>query len=112
MRVLLGEMIKSYGDTVQLEKDGKTETVQAFIQPITSRARRNMERAFGSLGEIPQGQFLYLGPAEAELAGAEAVYWRKRPFCVRRSEILCWQDKPLYCWGLLTPAGEEDPWNS
>ena len=111
MRSIIERVIRDYGSTVVAVRGEERTTFRAFLQLVTSKSWQNMERAIGPLGEIPRGQYLYLGPADQPIAQADYLQCGDRKFLVRRAEALLFQDEPVYVWGLLVEKGGDDPWN-
>ena len=112
MKELLGSIIEAYGSTVCIVTEQGSRTLRAFLQPITSKSWQNMQRAFENLGEIPKGQYLYIGPVAQENQQALYLVCQGTSYTVCRMQTLYCSDEALYDWGLLVKAGEEDPWNS
>mgnify|MGYP004491912583 CR=1 FL=1 len=84
----------------------------AFLQPVTSRSWQNMDHMIPTGGEVPRGQFLYIGPPELDIRGAEHLYLAGRYFLVRRADMIVFDDAELFLWGLCVEGGREDPWSS
>ncbi len=62
----------------------------------------------GILGEIPQGQYVYIGPAFPVAAAGDILYCGGKRYELRRSELVRFRGKPLYCWGLcIEREGEQ-----
>ena len=112
MREIIEAIIRSYGSSVTAVNGGASVTFRAFLQLVTSKSWQNMERVFGPLGEIPRGQYLYLGPADQEISTAEYLRCGGVDYIVRRAEPICVGDEVLYVWGLCVRKGAEDPWSS
>lgn len=113
MRRMIESILLGYGSAVTLTRaDGRQAEVRAFVQPVTEKSWQNMRKTMHTLGEEPVGRFIYIGPAEQALAETDRVRCGGREFCVRRAETLELAGQALYVWGLLTPAGGKDPWNS
>lgn len=104
-------LMEHYGTGLLLCRDGETREFKAFLQPVTSKSWQNMERLFGGLGEIPRGQYLYLGPPEVLLAAGDELQAGAQSYIVRKAEALSLGDRPLYLWALCVRKGGDDPWN-
>lgn len=91
---------------------GKETLLKGFLQETGSRNWQNMEKVFTPLGEIPRGQYLYLGPLDPRLAVGDVLLQGNRIFEVRRAEAVYYGDKPVYCWGLCVEKGGEDTWGN
>ncbi len=112
MREIIEAIIASYGSTIIAVEGGSTRSFRAFLQLVTSKSWQNMERVFGPLGEIPRGQYLYLGPAGEDIRGADYLQCNGTDYLVRRADLLTVADAPLYIWGLCVRKGADDPWSS
>lgn len=112
MEKTLEKIMDRWGKTVTL-RSGETDTVlKAFLQETGSRAWQNMEKVFTPLGEVPRGQYLYLGPRAPVPQVGDLLFAGGRIFELRRAEEICYGDKPVYCWGLCVEKGGEDTWAS
>lgn len=72
-------ILARYGQEVTLERGGGTETVRAFLQPVTERDERVPETT--AVGHLDGRLWLYLG--KAALEAGDAVTWNGRRFRVR-----------------------------
>ena len=112
MRAIIETIIESYGSGVTAVCGGESASFRAFLQPVTSKSWQNMERVFGPLGEIPRGQYLYIGPAAQDIAQAEFLRCGGTDYLVRRADPILVGDEALFIWGLCVRKGAEDPWSS
>ncbi len=112
MRAVIERIIESYGSTVTAVQGAQEQSFRAFLQPVTSKSWQNMERVFGPLGEIPRGQYLYLGPAAQDVSQADCLRCGGTDYLVRRAEPILVGDEALYLWGLCVRKGADDPWLS
>ena len=112
MRGLIEGIIEGYGSTVTAVYGEGPVSYRAFLQPVTSKSWQNMEKVFGPLGEIPRGQYLYLGPSEQDVLDAEFLRCGGTDYLVRRAEPIAVGDEILYVWGLCVRKGADDPWSS
>ena len=88
MKRRIAALIRRYGSSVQAVFPDRTEIVRAFLQPVTSRSWQNMDHMIPTGGEVPRGQFLYIGPPELDIRGAEHLYLAGRYFLVRRADMI------------------------
>ena len=88
------------------------QSFRAFLQLVTSKSWQNMEKVFGPLGEIPRGQYLYIGPAAQDVSSADYLRCNGVDYLVRRAEPILLGDEALYIWGLCVRKGADDPWSS
>ena len=84
-------ILNRYGQEVALEREEGTETVRAFLQPITERDEAGPETS--AIGRLDGRLWLYLGRAAAE--DGDTVLWRGRRFRVRSG-------RPHYIGGRLS----------
>lgn len=112
MREAIDSIIQNYGATVTMVAGEATAEFRAFLQPIGSKSWQNMEHMFGPLGEVPRGQYLYLGPADVDIGSAAFLRCHGVDYLVRKAETLYVGDAALYCWGLCVRKGADDPWSS
>ncbi len=107
---MIASLLRQYGDEVQIVREGKTESVRAFLQPVMSRSWQNMQRLIPEGGQVPIGQFLYVGPPDVSVEDAVEILLRGRAYLVRRVDTVSFQDKVLFHWALLVEGGRDDPW--
>lgn len=112
MRGIIEAIIESYGSTVTAVCGEESTSFRAFLQLVTSKSWQNMERVFGPLGEIPRGQYLYIGPADRDIAGADYLRCGGTDYIVRRADPILVGDEALFVWGLCVRKGADDPWSS
>ena len=112
MRAVIESIIESYGSTVTAVQNAREQSFRAFLQPVTSKSWQNMERVFGPLGEIPRGQYLYIGPAARDVSQAEDLRCGGAGYLVRKTEPILVGDEALYLWGLCVRKGAAAPWSS
>ena len=112
MKKTIEFIIENYGSTVEAVTGETAQSCRAFLQPVTSKSWQNMEHTFGPLGEIPRGQYLYLGPVEQNILEVEFLRCHGTEYLVRRADTLLLGDEALYIWGLCVKKGGDDPWSS
>lgn len=108
MRQMIGKILNCYGTPAVV--GGKT--VRIFFQPSKSKSWQSMEPVVGPLGQIPGGQYLYIGPAEQRIAEGQTVTVAGENYLFRRCEAYRDADGPVYWWGLCVRKGGEDTWAS
>lgn len=112
MKELIARLIRDYGAATTLVFNG-TNTyrhTRAFLRLVTSKSWQNMERMIPDCGEIPRGQFLYIGPPELMLNGGDFVVYDTRTFIVRRADAIVFRNDRLFVWGLCVETGEDAGW--
>lgn len=108
MREIIANIIENYGSIVSVSGD----SFRAFLQTVTTKSWQNMNREFGPLGEIPRGQYLYLGPVDRPVSSGDILTCHGEEYVVRRADTVLVGDEELYIWGLCVRKGADDPWSS
>ncbi len=111
MKALIARLLTAYGSTVTVHFEQESRAVRALLQPVTSKSWQNMERMIPVGGQIPRGQFLYIGPPEVDVTQATHLSLLGKTYLVRRVDRILYRDQVLYLWGLLVEGGREDPWS-
>lgn len=112
MRRMLEKILRYYGSRVTVCTNGVEKTVRAFLQPVTSKSWQNMEHMHLPAGEIPRGQYLYIGPVDVPVLGCQYLKLGDKRYRVRRCDTLMIGDEELYRWALCVEGGYDEPWNS
>ncbi len=107
MKELISRLIDRYGNDVEVTSGGITTQVHAFLQLVTSKSWQNMERMVPTIGEVPRGQFLYLGPPHIKLSGYDQITMDGRSFIVRRADAILYQSERIFIWGLCVEGGAD-----
>ena len=110
MKNLLLRSLEQWGSELTAVFAEKTSTLRCIFQPVTSRSLQNMRRQVKDLGQLPQGQFEYLGAEDiSQVEYLERDGWIYIP---RHCEPIYLSGEILCYWGLAAPAGEESAWNN
>lgn len=112
MKRFIDAIFRAWGSDVTLVMGSERVTVRAILEPVTSVRMQAMRRLIRDAGEIPQGEYLYLGPAQTQILQADYLLRDGEIFLPRRSERFFAKGKPLYIWGLALRAGEESTWEN
>ena len=110
MRQAIEQILTDYGSPLRLEQDGQVFSVRAFFQPVRSKSWQYLEGNYSPLGEIPRGQYVYLGPVAPEAKAGDSLTVGEKAYWLRRTELVRDQNGPVYCWGLCVEKGGEDTW--
>lgn len=108
----VGKLVRQYGSTMMLVRDGVETEIRAFLQETRSKSQSGTQREFNPLGEVPKGMFVYIGPAEEGVCAGNSLIWQGRSFEFRRAEPVMLGDDVLYYWGLCLEKGGEESWGS
>ena len=110
MRKMVEKILKTYGTAVTLQQNGNSLAIRAFFQPVRSKSWQYLEGNYSPLGEIPRGQYVYIGPIEPQAMAGDTVTVGEKSYWLRRTELIRDADGPVYCWGICVEKGGEDTW--
>ncbi len=110
MKKTVGNLLARWGSDVEVCSGDCVTALRAVLTPTVSVSWQNMQRHMGDLGQVPRGQFLYLG--SADISRADFLRCRGKCYVPRRCEEICVGGQTLYFWGLCVPAGEEAAWTA
>lgn len=112
MREMVTKIFKTYGTAVTLCHEEEEHSVRVFFQPVRSKSWQYLEGTYAPLGEIPRGQFVYLGPVKPAAQAGDTVLVEGKAYLLRRSELIRDGNGPVYCWGMCLEKGGEDTWGA
>ena len=110
MRKMVEKILKTYGTAVTLQQNGNSLAIRAFFQPVRSKSWQYLEGNYSPLGEIPRGQYVYIGPIEPQAMAGDTVTVGEKSYWLRRTELVRNSEGPVYCWGLCVEKGGDDHW--
>ncbi len=110
MEEMVRKIINTYGSAVTLTQGDVQTLLRAFFQPVRSKSWQYLEGNYAPLGEIPRGQYVYIGPAEPRAAAGDTLTVDGKDYWLRRTELVRDQEGPVYCWGICVEKGGEDNW--
>lgn len=110
MRRMIERVLKQYGVPAVLEHDGQNISLRIFFQPSMSKSWDSMNPIVTPLGQLPGGQYLYIGPAEQAVSQGDLVQVASGSYIVRRAETYLDQNGPVYQWALCVRKGSDKPW--
>lgn len=96
-------LLTLYGQEVTLKEASGGKTVRAFFQPVREM---KAEESPTRLGKAPEGEWLYLGPAEEELEQVRSLVWDGREFELIRRRDYQLGTETLYHWALCREMDE------
>lgn len=99
-----------------LEKFGMDAVVNGihtriFLQFSNSKSWDSMNPILTPIGQIPGGQYLYIGPADVEIAVGHEVTVGDGAYIMRRCEVYQTQEGPIYRWALCALKGSGTKWD-
>ena len=109
MRVMLEKILGCYGKEAELRGREQTQTVRAFLQPVTGRGERG-RIGNSPLGQQENGEFVYIGPVSPQAEAGDTLVCGGEMFLFRRCETVDGISGPAYRWGICVRKGAEDTW--
>lgn len=110
MRRMIDRILKQYGVEAVLEHDGKEIPLRIFFQPSMSKSWDSMNPIVTPLGQLPGGQYLYIGPAKQPISQGDIVRVVSGSYVIRRAETYLDRNGPVYQWALCVRKGSDQPW--
>ena len=108
MQRKIGLILNTYGVSITRKEEGAT--YRGFFQPVRSKSWQYLEGNYSPLGEVPRGQYVYIGPAEQEMAVGETLEVGGKDYMLRRVEPVYYGEDVAYYWGMCVEKGGEDTW--
>lgn len=103
------QLMRQYGQSVELVRAGEVTPTRAFLQPITRKREEQAQYLPTPLGLRREDDFLYLGPPQLELkAGRDRVRWGGRTFLIRTAHPIYVGSGISHWWAVLVPADKEE----
>ena len=112
MRSTIERLIQKYGSSVIIHTHGTTYDTKVLLQIIASKSWQNMVGLDTPLGEVPRGQYIYIGPPEVAAKDGDILTVGDKDFVFRRVEPYFYGDTVVYLWGLCMEKGVNDTWGS
>lgn len=99
-------LLEAIGERATVTVGEKEYSINAIIQPMRYKNKLYIEQERTELGFRDTECFLYLGPAEPDLAGLESdtvINSRDRVYNVSRADRISLKGITQYIWAVLTP---------
>ncbi len=103
MANLVQKLLLRWGREIWL---GQT-LVRGILHHSGSKSLQNMQSAFSPLGQIPNGQYVYIGPANPCPEIGDRLVAGGLAYELRRVEQVRLGKAVLYTWGLCVEGGRE-----
>ena len=108
MQQMIGKILNTYG--VSIKRTAENVTYRGFFQPVRSKSWQYLEGNYSPLGEVPRGQYVYIGPADKVVAFGDTLEVGGKDYMVRRVEPVYYGEDVTYYWGMCVEKGGEDTW--
>ena len=110
MKKTLDAVFEKYGTPISIQHGGSTTRVRGFFQPDLSKSWKSMVDVATPLGDIPQREFVYIGPAVSQLEPGDLMLIGEKGYSPRRVEHYYFGEEPAYTWALCVEKGGEGKW--
>ena len=107
MQRKIGLILNTYGVSIARQGFG---TYKGFFQPVRSKSWQYLEGNYSPLGEVPRGQYVYIGPADQALETGDTLTVSQKDYMVRRCEPVFYGEEIAYYWAMCVEKGGEDTW--
>ena len=107
---MVTKILNTYGTAVTLNHRGMSRELRVFFQPVRSKSWQYLEGTYSPLGEIPRGQYVYIGPVEPAAEAGDTVTVDQKQYKLRRCELIYDAGGPVYRWGMCVEKGGADTW--
>jgi len=107
---MVTKILNTYGTAVTLTHGDSEFEIRAFFQPVRSKSWQYLEGTYSPLGEIPRGQYVYIGPVNPIAEAGDQITVDKKQYWLRRCELIYDTGGPVYRWGMCVEKGGEDTW--
>ncbi len=102
----LDNALKKFGNTVYIERGGRTKASKAFVQPLRRRHRLYINDRYIPAGYFDNCYLLYIGPPSQPLNTGMRVRCRETYYTVVTAENFMAHDEDIYVWAILMPESE------
>ena len=109
MQQMIGKILNTYGVSVTWKKE-EPEAYRGFFQPVRSKSWQYLEGNYSPLGEVPRGQYVYIGPADRLVAFGDTLEVGGKDYMVRRVEPVYYGENVAYYWGMCEEKGGAYTW--
>ena len=110
MRHKIEKILRRYGTPILLRRAQGDSTLYGFWQHTGSLGWKNMQPVYSQLGEVPRGQYVYIGPAGQQVQTGETLEVGEKDYMLRRVEPVYYGEEIAYYWGMCVEKGGEDTW--
>lgn len=105
MLQMVEKIFRRYGSRMMLYTAAGEEEFLGFLQFVDSRSRQSVRQEWTVLGEVPDGVYVVILPAELQVLTGDRVELAQSLYRVYRLENAVYGDQVLYQWGLCAKEG-------
>lgn len=107
MERMVKRILARWGTELTLVRGDDAFPVHGLLQHSRSKSLQNLRSTYSPLGQIPGGQYVYIGPARPEAAAGDTLICGDKAYVLRRAEPVRFRSRTVYCWGLCVEKGGE-----
>lgn len=107
MRRTVETILRQYGAPMTIVHGEAVRNVRAIFQSVRSKSKQAMTNADTPLGEIPQGQYIYIGSAGEPVCEGDVLLIADRRYGFRRVERIWCGEEVAYLWGICIEEGSD-----
>ena len=112
MKRMIDKILRQYGTPAQVHHGAQVASLRIFFQPSMSKSWDSMNPIVTPLGQLPGGQYLYIGPADQPLTQGDILKVGQSFYVIRRPETYLDRKGPVYQWALCVRKGGDKPWDT
>lgn len=101
----MGSTVRKYGTPMRLTHAGKTQDIKGFFQSVRSKSKQSASLHDTPLGEISQGQFIYLGQSDIAVSEGDMLEIDGERYVFCRVAPIYFRDAVVYIWGICMCEG-------
>lgn len=106
------KLMACHGCDMTLVRGEESRGIRAFLQPVSSSSWQSMAPEATVLGQVPQGQYTYLGPVAADVQEGDFLLLGEKRYLLLRVETYRYENTPIYQWGLCVERNGEGTWGT
>ena len=100
---MVEKILKCYGSEIWIPR--LNGFVYGFLQGVRGKGQNLVLKEVGPLGVVPEGQWVFIGPAEPEIRMDDVLELDGKAYQIRRIDLVRGTDGPVYQWGMCMERG-------
>lgn len=110
MERMIGNILRSYGRKILLQRGLEKTEIIGFFEPDTGKVDRLMNLHPGPLGTESRSRYIYIGPADVELRQEDELEVDGKHYLVRSAQTVFGTRKAAYVWAMCIEKGGKPLW--
>lgn len=100
MKRMVEKILGHWGVEITLQRADGDICLQGMLRHTGAKGQQSAQRQFSPLGEVPGGQYIYIGPVQPAVKVGDTLLLDEAAYELRRVEKIWFRSTPVYCWGL------------